>query len=311
MSKNYWCNVSRGSMEELNKKAKNDNWHDVAEELIPEYIDHLDAFNRADFQFLLPITSESRVLDAGCMWGGVAVPVSQYCDKVFAVDKTNETLSFLKINYLPFPDNYFDVVILDGVLEWVAFDQEVILEEQWGKKRTDYVTYSKSPREVQIEVLKELNRVLKNNGVLCIGIENSIGYQYLAGYPDDHVNLKYVSFLPRFFANYITKKKLNCEYRTYIYSLKGYRSLLQDSGFDNIEFYGAFPHYIAPTEIIPLEYIKYWKNKVLPTNSPFSSEYVKKISKIFPSVLLKYFYLSISLQVFLSSEREVVIPSQE
>ena len=302
----YWCNVSRETMQKLNIKAQESgDWYTTARKLIPEYLDHVEAFDRADAQFLLPTTSNSRILDAGSMWGGLTIPVAQYCGEIFAVDKTIETLSLLRIRaeqmgfknihvvasslqHLPFPDDYFDMVILNGVLEWVAFDQEVVLEKHWGKKRNDSTTYSKNPRQVQIDVLRELRRVLKPSGYLYLAIENSIGYQYLAGYPDDHMNLKYVSFLPRFIANAITKWKLNCEYRTYTYSLSGYHSLLKESGFCGAKFYGAFPHYIAPSEIIPLNLIKYWKKIILPINSPLAPRYAKVIAKLFPRDLLKY-----------------------
>lgn len=302
----YWCNVSREVMQELNTRARgSSDWLKAAKELIPEYLDAIEPFSRADAQFLWPTTGESRILDAGSMWGGLTIPVAQYCGEIFAIDKTIETLAFLKIRaeqmgfrnihvvaasvqQLPFPNGYFDLVILSGVLEWVAFNQEVVLEIHWGKRRSDSDMYSKNPRQVQLEALCEIQRVLKPGGHLYLAIENRIGYQYFAGEPDDHVNIKYVSFLPRFLANAITKWKLNCEYRTYIYSLAGYRSLLRDSGFEEVKFYGVFHHYIQPSEIIPLNLVKHWKNKVLPINSPFAPLYARIAARIFPRGLLKY-----------------------
>lgn len=302
----YWCNVSKEKMKELIAKSiESGDWLKSAKELIPDYIGHIEPFDRADSQYLWPITGDSRILDAGSMWGGVTLPAAQHCKEIFAVDKTIETLAFLKIRAnqmgfnnvhvvasplqkLPFPDDFFDMVILNGVLEWVAFDQPVILEEHWGKRRTDSASYSKDPRQMQVDVLRELNRIIKPGGHIFVAIENSIGYQYLAGFPDDHVNLKYVSFLPRFLANIITKIKLNCEYRTYTYSLPGYRSLLKDGGYNDLTFYGAFPHYIAPSKIIPVEIINNWKKEVLPFESPRAPKYAKVFARLFPKDLLKH-----------------------
>jgi len=302
----YWSNVRREKMVQLNKKAKESgDWLAAAKEMIPEYLGHIEPFERGDAQYLLPFTNDSRVLDAGSMWGGLTIPIAQHCKEIYAIDKTVETLEFLKIRAkqmgfenvhvvssplrnLPFPDDFFDLIILNGVLEWVAFDQPVILEEHWGKKRTDSAMYSKDPRTMQVEVLRELRRIIKPGGYIFVAIENSIGYQYLAGFPDDHVNLKYVSFLPRFVANAITKWKLNCEYRTYTYSLPGYSSLLKDSDFNDLIFYGAFPHYISASEIIPVDMISDWKEKVLPINSPLAPNYAKILGKLFPKWLLKH-----------------------
>jgi len=301
----YWCNVSREKMKELNALAeKSGNWLSAVNKLIPQYVGHIEPFYRADCQFLWPTNTESRILDAGSMWGGLTIPAAQYHKEVYAVDKTIETLEFLKIRAgqsglhnvypttaslleLPFEDHFFDMVIVSGVLEWVALDQDVVLEKQWhgrgsGLRFLQRKRYSHNPATIQLKVLQELRRVLKPEGSLYLAIENRIGYMYLAGWPDEHMNLPFIGLLPRFMANAITKLFLKSEYRTYIYTISGYRSLLKKAGFPRAVFYGVFNHYVKPIFAVPLELVNSLAKKILAKDK----WQLKLLSKLIPSKFL-------------------------
>src|SRR5207302_3160318 len=84
---------------------------------------------------------------------------------------------------LPFRDNFFDLVCFNGVLEWVA------------------CSIPGDPRWVQRELLREVRRVLKPSGQLYVGIENRFALDYFRGSRDEHVQLPYVTLLPRALAN--------------------------------------------------------------------------------------------------------------
>ncbi len=267
-------------MQQLNLKAEQTgDWLSSAREIIPEYADHFIPLYRADNQFLWPTNKDDRILDAGCMWGGLTIPAAQFHREVYAVDKTVETLEFLKIRAkqmgvkniypfaaslksLPFPNNFFNHIILNGVLEWVGLDEDVILEKHWKGKRSEKQLYSKTPKEMQIDVLKELHRVLRPEGSLYIAIENRYGIQYFLTCPDDHNNVRFVTFLPRFLANKISKFAGKGEYRTYIYSPGQLANLLKEGGFKTNSMYGVFPHYIKIKKAFPLSMTKLFKSEV-------------------------------------------------
>ena len=266
----YWCNISREKMRKLNYTAEQTgDWLNSAKKIIPEYVDHFSHLYRADSQFLWPTNKDSRILDAGCMWGGVTIPAAQFHREIYAVDKTVETLEFLEIRAkqlgfnniyavaaplktLPFKDNFFDHIILNGVLEWVGLEEDVILEKHWKGGRREKQKYSKTPEQMQADVLKELCRVLKPEGSLYIAIENRYGIQYFLTYPDNHNNVRFVSFMPRFMANAISKIRGKGQYRTYVYSPGQLSDLLSKSGFKVNSMYGLYPHYIKIKKAFPL-----------------------------------------------------------
>lgn len=276
----YWCNVSREKMQYLNRRSEETgDWLNSAKEIVPEYADHFIPFYRADSQFLWPTNKDSIILDAGSMWGGLTIPAAQFHREVYAVDKTVETLKFLKIRaeqmgfenihtlaapikLLPFSDNFFDLVILNGVLEWVGLSEDTILEQHWKGQRNEKQTYSQTPEEMQLDVLRELRRVLKPKGSLYIAIENRYGIQYFLTYPDDHNNVRFVTFLPRFLANKISKIMGKGAYRTYIYSPGQLDNLLRESGFKVNSMYGVFPHYIKIKKAFPLNMARLFKNEI-------------------------------------------------
>lgn len=265
----YWCNVDRSVMRQLIDDAEESgDWQSAMNQAIPGYARHISPLYRADAQFLLPIDSTSRVLDAGSMWGGIAIPLAQYCGEVYALDKTWETLRFLDvrarqgglsnirvlnspIHRLPFPDNTFDCVIVNGVLEWLGTEQDIILERHWSGGQEELRYYSSDPREMQIAGLRELARVLKAGGTIYIAIENRIGLQYFLGHPDDHVNVRFASLLPRRLANLFTKLRRNTPYRTYTYTPNALARLAESAGFRAAKLFSVFPHYNTIARLSP------------------------------------------------------------
>lgn len=330
MSEEYWCNVGKSTMAKvINEAIETGQWRSAMNNHIPHCARHIEPLYRGDAQFVFPMDSSATVLDAGSMWGGITVPVARYCKQVYALDKTWETLRFLEvrskqlglanikpvvsgIHSLPFPDNFFDCVILNGVLEWLGIEQDVVLEKHWSGKQDERSNYEISPEKMQLQALRELFRVIKPQGSIYVAIENRIGIQYFLGHPDDHVNIRFASLLPRKIANWLTNWKRNSDYRTYTYTPSKLSELVGKAGFQNRKVYSVHPHYNTIARLVPLDVFDELGNKSTDGDVPLSpSMRVKMVilSKLWgavPKLFRKQLAPSLALIATKSSDHKPV-----
>jgi len=162
---------------------------------------------------------------------------------------------FTSATTLPYKKNTFDLIIINGVLEYTAIGQEG------------------DPRETHISVLKYVRKLLKPGGLFYLGIENRYYLKFLLGYRD-HEEMRFANVLPRNISKYISKTLLKNEVRNYIYSYNEYLKLLEEAGFTNLTFYTALPNYKFPEYIIPIDDMKEVKYNILKTNSKKLYRYV-------------------------------------
>ena len=254
----YWNQIPRSAMEALLEEARVSSWQKALEKhLLPLAGGYVHRYaldeRRADFSCLLPAHRGAVVLDLGCGWGAVTAGLSRRFENVVSADSTLETLRFVRIRLeqeglrgvrlvridplgtgqLPFPDGGFDAVVLNGVLEWV------------GHSRSEWPVH-----RLQEATLKEARRCLCPRGVLYLGIENRFGIELLRGAPD-HNGLRFTSLLPRPLASAVSRLRRAGAYRTYTYSLGGYRRLLRRAGFTREALFLPKPSYRQPEYILP------------------------------------------------------------
>jgi len=209
---------------------------------------------------LLGLGVDSVALDIGSGYGAITHALSSIVGQVYSIEAIPERVEFTRLRLSqerilnvhqiqgtaldpPFCDASFDLIVVNGVLEWVG---------DWDQNG--------DAREVQLTFLRKLARLLKREGVLVIGIENRFGYSLFRG-GIDHSGLSYTSLMPRTVASlymrhfnrnhYRTTLPTRREYRTLTYSERGYRKLLKEAGIPHHSFCWSDPGYNEPLSVIP------------------------------------------------------------
>ncbi len=253
----YWGEISQVEMRKVLGIAREQGWRVATQEYLrllhPYTYRYSCDESRVDWRFLLPITKQSRVLDFGCGWGAISWALARIAGYVVSVDSTFERVAFLEekrrqegvehilplfvasMHDLPFAHDSFDLIVLNGVLEWIPEGET-----------------EKRPIDAQKFALRRFNELLRPGGVLYIGIENRYGYNYFLGSPD-HNGLPFTGLMPRRVADMVSRRVLKRPYRTLTHSHSGYKRLLSSAGFKVSEYWWLIPQYREPQYALPLD----------------------------------------------------------
>ena len=281
----------------LIKEAKEKGWFHALVETYPDesngIVNYAVNRKRSDFLILLPLHNRATVLDFGCGLGPITHALAPNVKKVYAIDSHMEQVQFAKIRLsqgghknvefacggddcrLPYRDNFFDIVILNAVLQWVGLSHP-----------------KQNPAVAQKKILSEIRRVLKNKGVLYLSVPNRFALDYLLGKPDEHsFGIRFTTLFPYCISNFFVRVKTGNSYSGRCYSYFEYRRLLQESGFSDISFYGILPSWRDPQAIVPLEnltkYGKFVKKVLRKFHTKRDPMYL--VTKILPINLVKCF----------------------
>lgn len=251
----YWGEVSKEKMEEYIGAIDASGFSLFKEKLFSEdrgFYDFIFDEVRADWRLCLPIEKDWKVLDIGAGLGANTFTLAKEAGKVVAMERADLRRKFLELRKkferaenieivsgdaleLPFEDETFDLVAVNGVFEWVG------VTEKFG-----------TPKKAQEFFLKEILRILKKGGYVYIGIENRLAANFFFG-GVDHSGFRLTSWMPRFLANLYMKLRTGKKYQTYTYSKYGYEKILNKAGFNDLDFYLVLPGYNFPKHIIPYE----------------------------------------------------------
>jgi ubiquinone/menaquinone biosynthesis C-methylase UbiE len=260
----YWCHISKEMMNNFLDNAQKCGY-DEACKLFPKNQHWLfqDVPNRSDGTLFMDVDESSIGIDIGSGWGGLLLLMAKRFSKIIGVDKTIETLAlthYKALNenrknielyaadakFLPFQNSQFDFAVMNGFLEWAGE------EGDWSDGNISGKQNRTSPRDLQIQTLKEAWRVLKPGGKLYLAIENRWGYTYFLGNPDPHLGKWGYNLFPKKIANIISKICLKRPYSTYIYSLGELKKILKIAGFTVKYEFTSFDDYEQPNAIMPI-----------------------------------------------------------
>jgi len=291
----YWGEFPEEKMEKFINLCEEIGWMKALANFFAhdrDYYEYILDRNRANFHFLLSLDENSCILDAGAGWGTISFSLARFYKRVFAFDIVKQRVKFIDMqrrdlgvnnlipaightNHLPFRDNYFDLVILNGVLEWIPY---------LDKKKNPYIQ--------QLTALKELRRVLKKGGKIYIGIENRWAFINFLGFKDTHSGLRFAPVLPRVIADIYSKIVKGEPFVEYTYTIFELKKILKKAGFKGIEFYAPLPTYRRFQWIIPVEIpgnVKFFVKRLVEPRTVLQ-EIVINIVKFFALYrLAKYF----------------------
>lgn len=187
----------------------------------------------ANWHMLLAPDPRGTALDVGCGFGTLPLGLAEHFSVAVGAEMLPERLSYAALRArqepwpnahfvrshgarLPFADGSFDLVTMNGVLEWAALYSA-------GK-----------PRALQVGMLQEMRRVMTSGGVAAVAIENRYALESLLALADTHTGLHFVTALPRPVADLVSRLRLREPYRVFLYARREYRELFMDAGFPDV-----------------------------------------------------------------------------
>jgi SAM-dependent methyltransferase len=198
---------------------------------------------RASWWPLLNLPAGCRALDFGCEWGAVSFGLAPFVGCVVSCDLNLNRLRFLKMRArqdglsslrflcagdtarLPFGDREFDLIILNGALDWVP------------------LLRSGSPLKIQRALLRESARLLSSEGQLLLAVYNRWSWRDWCGKQEACCKLPFVSLVLHEHPPSYSSLRVGNPSRTHSHSPWTHKRLLRSAGFASSKAFVPLPDF--------------------------------------------------------------------
>lgn len=294
-----WADVPAAQIEKLIVESRRHGWRaalDDAATSAPFFGARLGNLGLANWHMLLARPPSGAALDVGCGFGTVPLGLADHFSTAVGAEMLPERLRYAALRArqepwpnahfvrshgarLPFADASFDLVTMNGVLEWAALYSE-------GE-----------PRSLQVAMLEEMCRVTAGDGVAAVAIENRYALESLLALADTHTGLTFVTAMPRALADLVSRVRLHEPYRVFLYTRREYRDLFMEAGFtdvsvlDLVSSYNDYDFIVRPDDTLSYRFL--WARGIVRSFYGPAARVRKALANWSPRLLggLSYAYL--------------------
>jgi ubiquinone/menaquinone biosynthesis C-methylase UbiE len=264
-----WADVPVAQVEKLISESRRVGWRTAlgnAAVSAPFFSERLGNLTLANWHMLLARSPSGAALDVGCGFGTIPLGLACHFRTSVGAEMLPERLRYATLRArqepwpnahfvrthgarLPLADASFDLVTMNGVLEWAALYSE-------GE-----------PRSLQIEMLAEMRRVTREDGVVAVAIENRYALESLLALSDTHTGLTFVTAMPRGAAGLVCRLRRHEPYRVFLYSQREYKQLFRESGFadvtllDLVSSYNDYDFVVRPDDALTYRFL--WEQRMV------------------------------------------------
>lgn len=283
----FWSMLPKTDMAAYLDDLQSMHPEDIAEKHFPTLKDLIFSPQRPGGLAILDIKPDDVVIDAGCMWGALTIPLARTGAQVIGLDQTEESLKFLNaranseklenvslvqtdLNTVDLKAESINLLVLNGVMEWLG-EGDIEAASLWAGKEQNENTRLGDPGEIQQAFLNKVYGALKSDGQLYLAIENRYDAANYFGARDPHTGQRGVTVLPRALQNFFSKLFTKRPYRAWIHGEAELCRMLKDAGFSNVTVRYAFPDYRYPELVLTkngmslFRPVRYLKARAFPT----------------------------------------------